>query len=385
MNDKQANLFLPLDYFAIPPFVGDPLQISRARALVGTNLFFSLLLAVGVLFVSAAGSLGDMGSLFIWGLMLPGSAANIIIPFILRKTGWLTFCQHTTLVITFSAIVIGICTSGGPVLAPNNQLMVMQAALSLFLLGIRGGLIWSCIVLLTQAFLYYLFISGVDFPNIQPPEAATAGAIFNWALAFCAIISLILLIELSRGQLEVQRHLERENYRYMATHDGLTKLANRSLFEEKLKIAIEQSQKNNSKVLLLYLDLDKFKPINDQWGHDAGDKVLKVVASRLKATTRECDTAARLGGDEFAVVLPNLDKNISINKLTESIYKRLTQPIHLYGQYFDIDCSIGICSYPEHAANFEQLWKQADAAMYIAKKQSTRWHIYDTTKQPPIN
>ena len=377
MSIKKSVLFLPLDYFALPPFAGDSLQLSRARALVGTNLFMALLMAIGVLFIHTADSLGDMGNLFIWGLIVPGFIINALVPFILRKTGWLTLCQHVTLIISFAAIVIGICTSGGPVLASNNQLMVMQAALSLFLLGIRGGLIWSAIVLATQTLLYYLFVSGVDFPNIQPPEVATAGAIFNWALAFCAIVSLILLIELSRDQLEFQRHNEQEKLRYMATHDGLTKLANRSLFEDRLKTAIEQSERNNSKVLLLYLDLDKFKPINDEWGHDVGDRVLKIVASRLKATTRDCDTVARLGGDEFAVVLPNLVTDVSINKLTESIYDRITQPINLHGRYFNIGCSIGICSYPESATNSEQLWQQADAAMYIAKKKSARWHIHN--------
>ncbi|ARN73735.1 GGDEF domain-containing protein [Oceanicoccus sagamiensis] len=377
MSIKNSVLFLPLDYFALPPFEGDSLQLSRARALVGANLFIALLMIIGVLFIYAADSLGDMGNLFIWSLIVPGFIVNGLVPFTLRRTGWLSLCQHVTLLITFAAIVIGICTSGGPVLASNNQLMVMQAALSLFLLGIRGGLIWSAIVLLTQSFLYYLFVSGVDFPNIQPPEAATAGAIFNWFLAFCAIVSLILLIELSRDQLEFQRNNEQEKLRYMATHDGLTKLANRSLFEERLKAAIDQSESNDSKVLLLYLDLDKFKPINDEWGHDMGDRVLKIVAARLKATTRECDTVARLGGDEFAVVLPNLVKDISVNKLTESIYDRITQPINLHGKHFNIGCSIGICSYPESANSSEQLWQQADAAMYIAKKKSARWHIHN--------
>jgi diguanylate cyclase (GGDEF)-like protein len=306
--------------------------------------------------------------------MLAAIVLNLLIPLLLRQFGWLKLCQHTTLLIIFITIVTGICTNGGPILAPNNQLMVIQAALALFLLGIRGGLIWSSIVLATQLFLYYLFLNGSHFPNIQSPEAATADAIFNWALAFCAIISLFLLIELSRGQLEAQHHSEREKLRYMATHDGLTALANRRLFEERLKHAIEHSQQHNTKVLLLYIDLDKFKPINDEWGHDTGDSVLKIVAARLQATIREKDTAARLGGDEFAVLLPNLDQNVSAAKLTESIYERITQPIHLKGKFFNIDCSIGICCYPQDAASSDQLWKLADAAMYIAKKKQARWH-----------
>ncbi|WP_101758358.1 GGDEF domain-containing protein [Oceanicoccus sp. KOV_DT_Chl] len=373
---QHAALFAPLDFFAKPHFADDSLQLARARALVGTNLFITFVLTLGILFILSVDSVGDLGSLFIGGLLLPGIVLNITLPFVLQKTGWLMLCQQTTLIITFIAIVIGICSSGGPVHASNNQLMILQAALSLFLLGIRGGLIWSALVLMTQVSLYYLFFNGFDFPNLQPAAATTAGAIFNWTLAFLAIISLILLTELSRGQLEVQRHIEKEKFRYLATHDGLTQLANRRLFEDKLKQAIEQSQKNNTKVLLLYIDLDKFKPINDQWGHDVGDQVLQVIAARLKTATRERDTTARLGGDEFAVLLPDLEKNASINKLTESLYERITQPINLHGRFFDIGCSIGICSYPEYADSSAQLWKQADAAMYIAKKKSVRWHIH---------
>lgn len=382
MNTFQTAFFRPLDYFASPHFSDDSLQFARARALVGTNLFLAMLMAGGVVFVVVANSLGDLGGLFIWGLLIPGFALNLATPFVLRQTGWLAPCQHLTLLVTFIAIVIGVCTSGGPVLAPNNQLMILQAALSLYLLGIKGGLIWSAIVILTQSFLYYQFLSGFDFPNIQPPEAATAGAIFNWSLAFLAIVGLILLIELSRGQLEVQRHIERERYRYLATHDGLTKLHNRGYFEDKLKAAITESEKTDCRILLFYLDLDKFKPINDEWGHDVGDRVLKVVASRLKATTRSADTVARLGGDEFAILIPGLGRDVSINKLSEAIYQRITQPIHLHGKFFDIGCSIGICSFPEDATNSEQLWKRADAAMYIAKKTQARWHIHNASNTP---
>lgn len=380
MTSKESAFFWPLDFFSQPHFYHDSVLLSKARALVGTNLFFAILLSVCVMFVYTTDSLGDQVNLFVWWLMLPAIVLNLLMPLMLRQFGCLTLCQHTTLLITFAAIVIGICTSGGPVLAPNNQLMVMQAALSLFLLGIRGGLIWSGIVLATQLLLYALYLTGTDFPNIQPPEAATAGAIFNWALAFCSIICLILLIELSRGQLEAQRHQEQEKFRYMATHDGLTALANRRLFEERLNHAIEHSQQHDGKVLLLYLDLDKFKPINDEWGHDTGDNVLKVVAARMKAAIRDKDTVARLGGDEFAILLPSLDHSVSTAKLTESIYQRVTQPIHIKGKFFDIDCSIGVCCYPQDATSADELWQLADDAMYKAKKSEARWHAHQQVR-----
>lgn len=363
-----------LDKFAKPQFDEHSLDLSRARSLVGVSFFIASLMAIAIVFILATNSMAEISKPLIFGLLLPGFALYVLTPVLLRKTGWLAFCQHLTLTIAFVSIVSGIYISGGPVLASNNQLMIMQAALALFLLGVKGGLIWAALVVATQSLFYYLFINGFDFPNYQPPETATAGAIFNWALAFCAIIILILLIEFSRSQLEVQRNAERERLRYLATHDVLTELANRHLFEDALDQAIEHSSKAGTQVLLLYLDLDKFKPINDSYGHDMGDKVLKVVASRLLATTRDTDTVARLGGDEFAVLLPNISADSSSSTLADSIYSRISQPIHMHGEYFNVSCSIGICSYPGDADSAKQLWKKADAAMYVAKNSDQPWH-----------
>ncbi|MFA7555232.1 MAG: GGDEF domain-containing protein [Spongiibacteraceae bacterium] len=376
MSTVQQSLFALLDYFSNPRFGKDNLRHSRALALVGINLSISLALLVGVAYTLIMQPFGENSSFVIFTLQLPVIVFNCALLFVLRTTGRLEFCQHSTLLATFAAVVTNIYVTGGPAQTPHNQLMIMQAILAFFLLGIRGGLAWSVVILFTQSFLYFLSFIGVEFPLYQLSNSAIANPIFNWLFSFVAILSLILLIELSRGRLELKRHTESERLRYIATHDSLTQLANRDLFENNLKLAILDSQKNNSKVLLLYLDLDKFKPINDQWGHDVGDQILKIIAARLKTATREQDTAARLGGDEFALLLPNMDKDVSINTLGESIYQRVTQPILLHGKQLEIDCSIGICSYPEQASSSEQLWQQADAAMYIAKKQAAHWYVH---------
>lgn len=377
METIYKTLFSGLDFFAAPYATDTPLLLTRARALIATNLFVIIISISGAAFITLVNSLGTFTPTFINFVLTPCCVINAWIPVILRKTGWLTFCQQLTLCVTFATIIVLIASNGGPVTSHNNTLMILQAALAFFLLGIRGGLVWALLVLGCQSLLFILVANGVQFPNYQPSETVFAGAAFNWGLSFSAIVCLVLLIESSRGLLERQRHNEQERFRYLATHDDLTHLANRSLFEDQLNTAIQASDSNHLRVLLLYIDLDEFKPINDEWGHDTGDNVLKIVATRLQASTRETDTVARLGGDEFAIVFPNLDPTINIDQLTELIHERVTQPIQLHGRHINIGCSIGISSYPEDALSASKLWQRADNAMYTAKRNGRRWHHYN--------
>jgi diguanylate cyclase (GGDEF)-like protein len=187
---------------------------------------------------------------------------------------------------------------------------------------------------------------------------------------------LIVLIELSREKLEEQRNIERDRLQHLATHDPLTQIPNRALFEEALERVVSGHRLSDTSAILFYIDLDDFKPVNDRWGHDTGDKVLQVIAARLKASTREKDIVARLGGDEFAVLMNGIEKNIPVDSLAETIHNRIAEEIHISGQHFHLSCSIGICIFPEQADNADQLWQRADNAMYEAKKKSRRWHLY---------
>jgi len=154
----------------------------------------------------------------------------------------------------------------------------------------------------------------------------------------------------------------------LAHFDSLTGLANRLLFHERLDQAISQAKRNQNKVALLYIDLDNFKPINDKYGHDAGDTVLKIAAQRLKQTIRDVDTAARLGGDEFGIILHDINKiEDAINVLTK-LLKNVAKAISVNEQDIIVGCSIGISVYPDHASNSDELIKLADDAMYYAKK-----------------
>ena len=157
--------------------------------------------------------------------------------------------------------------------------------------------------------------------------------------------------------------------RQQAYHDTLTGLPNRILFMDHLNLAISQAHRNKVLLAVLFLDLDRFKHINDAYGHDIGDALLKEVALRLKSCVRETDTVTRIGGDEFSIILPNIDHVDDASKITEKIVSSVKQPYVLDGHELHISTSIGISIYPDDSIRPEILLRNADIAMYHAKGQ----------------
>ncbi len=153
----------------------------------------------------------------------------------------------------------------------------------------------------------------------------------------------------------------------MAQHDALTGLPNRALFDDRMEQALNAARRDHARLALMFIDLDKFKPINDTLGHAAGDFVLKEVATRIGSAIREADTAARIGGDEFVVVLRNIQKQEDALAIAEKIRQAINRPVDMDGRALTVSASIGIACYPEHGADILELSGHADAAMYRAK------------------
>ena len=162
-----------------------------------------------------------------------------------------------------------------------------------------------------------------------------------------------------------------ERIQHVAHHDNLTGLPNRLLFNDRLGQAISLAKRDSSQFALLYLDLDKFKPVNDTLGHDAGDQLLNSVANRIREHVRESDTVARVGGDEFTVILRDISSRQDAAAVAQKIIAALAAPFRLrnHRQAVEIGSSIGIALYPGDAEDHETLIKIADAAMYGAKTQ----------------
>ncbi|WP_119153211.1 putative bifunctional diguanylate cyclase/phosphodiesterase [Caldimonas tepidiphila] len=173
------------------------------------------------------------------------------------------------------------------------------------------------------------------------------------------------------ASIEYRERLEEHTARieFLATHDALTGLPNRVLLAEKVQHMAAQSRRAGELLALLFLDLDRFKHINDSFGHGLGDELLKVVAARLLRTVRETDTVTRLGGDEFVVLLGGLKRPADVDRVADKILRCVEQPVTVDGHTLFVNASVGVALFPRDGEDLASLLKNADTAMYRAKDE----------------
>jgi diguanylate cyclase (GGDEF)-like protein len=179
-----------------------------------------------------------------------------------------------------------------------------------------------------------------------------------------------------------RRQIE-DRLRFLSLHDALTGLPNRDLFRERLEQAMARARRGRTKAAVLILDLDRFKHINDTFGHGAGDTLLQQVAGRLQSALREVDTVARLGGDEFAVILTDVRSVPDVEAVTRSLLNAISAPFRVAGEALRVTASVGIAVFPDDAASPDDLTRSADAAMYQAKsggKNGYRFYTEDMNR-----
>ncbi|MCQ4294009.1 diguanylate cyclase [Pseudomonas stutzeri] len=197
---------------------------------------------------------------------------------------------------------------------------------------------------------------------------------------------LTIAVETRTAELaEANRHLsEREiELKQAAFHDPLTELPNRRYLVERVEMALSDAGRRNESIALLLIDLDHFKPINDEHGHDAGDQLLRTLGQRLRNLVRSNDMAARLGGDEFAVLLTGPDVELDAAHIAERLLHELSQPVTYGDISLAVTISVGAAFFPRHADEFAQLYKAADEALYRAKHQGRgNWVKQDGLRTP---
>ncbi|HLF87417.1 MAG TPA: diguanylate cyclase [Anaerolineales bacterium] len=167
--------------------------------------------------------------------------------------------------------------------------------------------------------------------------------------------------------------------RYLATHDALTNLPNRILFFDRLKQALARARRYHGVLAILFLDIDHFKQINDEYGHATGDQILKTVAFRLEECMRKSDTVARMGGDEFTIILESISTPNDCIAVAEKLLEVVGIPFSVKKQEFHLSLSIGISLYPKDGEDGDVLVNHADTAMYIAKQSRNHYHFYSLT------
>jgi diguanylate cyclase (GGDEF)-like protein len=239
---------------------------------------------------------------------------------------------------------------------------------------------WDGVRRYTGAQQLYAFPLTVIVGLSEAEQLATTrhdARVYLWRATVGTALLILLTTILGRMSWQLARARAHENeaklahalrIEYLAYHDGLTALPNRSLFNKLLSQAISQAQRSNNQLAVAFIDLDRFKQINDTLGHEAGDDLLKEVARRLKTCLRDSDIVARLGGDEFVVLLTELMEEKYAATVAKKIITAIATPFVLIGQEFRVTASIGISTYPLDGADAQTMTKNADIAMYQAKE-----------------
>jgi len=229
------------------------------------------------------------------------------------------------------------------------QLSLPRRSLGKFAI-VFGFIVWSLV------FVMHSWVSN------HPQYIDVAAAVWDWQKFLVTIGMLLVMLERQVSSNE-----------WHALHDQLTGLPNRRLFEDRLDQAIEHSRRNGTRMALTMIDLNGFKEINDQLGHDAGDRLLEHIANNLREAVRSPDTLARLGGDEFIIVTTDLPRNIPVSMIMETAVERVTEalkePHHLGGKVIAVTGSVGVAIFPDDTTDEVLLRRLADQRMYQQKRQ----------------
>jgi diguanylate cyclase (GGDEF)-like protein len=220
-----------------------------------------------------------------------------------------------------------------------------------------------------------LLVCAVVVPGVLFIRFLAGGAERDAGLASAAtLLPLVIVVYLLH---KVFAHAAAE---YRAQHDPLTGICNRTLFEERLKTSLVLAQRSGTAVGVMYLDVDRFKSINDSLGHAVGNQVLQAVVKRLEGCLRTHDTVARMGGDEFTLLLPDVRDKDQCAGFAERALRAFAEPISVGGHQLSVQASVGVALYPDDGEDAESLLKNADTAMYQAKSSGRNtFEVYDAT------
>jgi diguanylate cyclase (GGDEF)-like protein len=249
------------------------------------------------------------------------------------------------------------------------------------LVRLKWYVVAATVSLITLLEVFYLTVA----------KAPKTACLVEWAVATGLAVALIHFasnkmlrqhdrIEQQARQLaEALSESEKDQHaiRRLAYHDELTGLPNRALFKDRLEVATARADRHGCRLVVMLMDLDRFKDINDTLGHTVGDRLLQRVGERLMATLRESDTVCRMGGDEFLLLLPDLERPEEADVIADRVLKAIRGPFLVADRQLEITTSLGIALYPDHGTDGDALIRSADIAMYGVKdngRDGYRWH-----------
>lgn len=379
-TDKQRFLIALVDYFIHPSLRVDSDMFHRARILIATILIFPVVSLSAFLAVPLI-NFTQTSILIAGGLLLPTTGCFIGLLALLHRRGSYMFSAVATVCVLLLLIVGGICVSGGVAHSPVTPLLVVPPLTAYFFGGVRwGGHVVATVflILISMVILHYF---GIDFiQTVNTPEQLIITHFLVSFVNLAAISGMGFIYEFTAAALKRERDLEREKYIRLAKTDPLTGLANRRNFDAMLqeRIDLYGMQAPPRRFVLGYLDLDGFKPINDQYGHAVGDEVLRIVSERLRAVLRGSDFVGRHGGDEFMLMLDVAGgEPEAMEKMASRLLTAIAKPIKTSAGEVGVTGSLGFAMFPLDAYGIEALKQYADEAMYEAKKEHNTWRTYN--------
>ncbi len=252
--------------------------------------------------------------------------------------------------------------------SPNVPVYIFLPVWAFLTCGPKSGVVWVAVCLsIFFTMMTNSTMQWMTFPNIVSAESIQSVTLLSWGMAFALMGLCLHAYQSNFLTLTDSLNQDRVQFAHKASHDALTGLPNRLLFENRLKGALNDIQGRSAGAALMYIDLNDFKMVNDNYGHQVGDKVLTIVANRLRKIVRDQDTAARLGGDEFGIVLGDISDQTAVNRIGKDIERAMAKPMQIGDISIRISGSVGIAMAPEQGEDIFTLTKHADKSMYRAK------------------
>ncbi|HEB26223.1 MAG TPA: diguanylate cyclase [Porticoccus sp.] len=267
-----------------------------------------------------------------------------------------------------ASLLMGNAITGFTWSSPNLPMITFVPMWAFLICGTRSGVFWSFITFMVFISLYYIAPMNLDFPQIFPPDFTNQAHLMAWFSSTILVMTCVFGFQNSYRKLSERLEQERSHFAYQAEHDPLTGLANRKLFYRRANKALDFAVEEDLKAVILYIDLDNFKQVNDSYGHQTGDNILIQTAKALKSVVRSSDTVARLGGDEFGIVLHAINAN-TVDLVVAKLTAALNTSITIDGITHQVGASIGISVARDHGTDIDTLIQHADAQMYSAKQQ----------------
>jgi len=360
----NPSLNRAVDFFVPQSLKLDTAQHYRYRLFIIVSILLTGVVVATQAYGFFVSDLPWNDMLWTLGFTLPVQFSLIASLFYLKYTGKFSLAVFVTLAVMFVVLIAVVFALGGPLGGASVMMLFVPPMFAFVLLGLKAGAIWATCTYAVMLAGSIAEISGFVYPYIDNTPNASVGKLIHLSVAFFSIFFMITFYESNS-----QRY--RQQLELLARQDDLTQLPNRSAFYQAIEEAIGRYQRSRSPFTLIYIDLDNFKPINDDYGHGVGDEVLKAFAGRLKAAVRKQDFVCRLGGDEFAVLIRgSMDDRIA-KLMLERLDKQMAAPINLRnGMSIEISASTGIAFYPHDAASLEAILHAADERMYVNKREN---------------